>query len=142
MKLYHYTAVHHLHGGVGSHAGPGILNVGIRRFVHPYLDIAGGVVWLTDSPDWSQTWSTRDVPVPGYGPCNRTEARVEVSIPRRDRASLVPWRVAREFVLTAGLRDDLERFGDPEHWYVFAGDIPRGWLRLHEATPLAMAAVR
>lgn len=132
MILYHYTAAHHLYGGDG-HAGPGILRSGLFPNVHPYIDIAGGVVWLTDSPEWAQSWSTRDVPVPGYGPCNRTEVRVGVVIPKASRGLLMPWRQARRLVLTEQMRRDLETLGDPEHWYVFAGRIPPSWIRTTEA---------
>lgn len=136
MKLYHYTAVHHLHGGLG-HPGPGILNVGLLPTVHPYIDLAGGMVWLTSSTDWSQTWSTRDVAVPGFGPCNRTETRVELAIPRASRSSLRPWSEARHLVVTDGLRRDLESYGDPENWFVYAGRIPRGWIRHYGPVPLS-----
>ena len=132
MKLFHYTAVHHLKGGPG-HPGPGILRVGLLPTIHPYLDLAGGVVWLTDSPEWRQTWSTRDVPVPGFGPCNRTETRVEVAIPKAHRQSLMRWADARRFVITDDLLADLERYGDPEHWWVFRDRIPSGWLRVRQS---------
>lgn len=136
MKLYHYTATHHLNG-VGphkGHAGPGILRSGIKAKIHPYID-APGLVWLTTSDDWSQTWSTRDVEVPGFGPCNRTEVRVEVVIPKTARWNLYPWSKVRERVLTTGLARDLERYGDSENWFVFNGNIPAAWVRTVETRP-------
>ena len=133
MKLYHYTARHHVDGGEG-HPGPGILRVGIKPTMHPYID-APGLVWLTDSPDWTQTWSTRDVPVPNFGPCDRTEVRVEVAIPSSARWNLFPWNRVRQHVITAEFRRDLERYGDPEHWFVFNDRIPPGWIRSVESRP-------
>ena len=139
MKLYHFTAQHHLDGGAG-HPGPGILHAGIRPTIHPYIDVAGGMVWLTDDPSWSQPWSTRAVPVPGYGPCNRTEVRIEVAIPRASRRSLGTWRQLREFVLTEGLARDMERYANPDRWFVYAGIIPRGWIRSIERRSVAVAS--
>lgn len=127
MRLYHYTARHHVDGGSG-HAGPGILAVGLQPTIHPYMDLRSGMVWLTDSDEWSQTWSTRDVSVVGYGPCNRTEVRLSVTIPRQARTRLLRWSEAGRFVITDGLRRDLERFGDPEHWWVYLGVIPPEWV--------------
>lgn len=138
MRLYHYTAQHHVDGGAG-HPGPGILCSGLLPNIHPYIDLIGGMVWLTDSKEWSQSWSARDVPVPGFGPCNRTEARVEVVIPKADRFRLKPWREVRWRVLTDGLRRDLEAYGDPEHWYVYVGRIPSAWVRGVESRPAVVA---
>lgn len=135
MKLWHYTAAHHLSGG-GGHAGPGILRNGILPTLHPYIDLRGGLVWLTDLDDWTQPWSTR--PVPGTG-CDRTEARVRVAVPR-GHVLLRHWPDVRDFVLTADLRDDLERFADPGRWWVFNGRIPPGWLREVENRPNEAAA--
>lgn len=128
MRLYHYTAQHHIDGGNG-HPGPGILRTGLMPNIHPYIDLMDGMVWLTDSAEWTQTWSTRDVPVPGFGLCNRTEVRIEVVIPKHDRVRLKPWREVSWRVLIEDMRRDLETFGDPEHWYVYVGRIPPSWIR-------------
>ena len=138
MRLYHYTARHHVDGGSG-HPGPGILSRGLLPNVHPYID-ASGLVWLTDSAEWTQTWSARDVPVPGFGSCDRTEVRIEVVIPRSARMDLYPWNRVRRYVITDGMRRDLERYGDPEHWFVFNDRIPPAWLRSVESRPAEVTA--
>lgn len=130
MKLYHYTARHHLDGGPG-HAGPGILRYGLLPNVHPYIDVTG-LVWLTDDPCWEQPWSTR--PVPGMD-CDRTEVRVEVVLPKASRRLLKPWRDVRPLVLTEGMADDLERFADPSRWFLFVRRVPPGWIRRVETRP-------
>lgn len=125
MKLYHYTARHHYEGG-DAHAGPGILHRGLLPNIHPYIDLRGGMVWLTDSEEWQQSWSTGSVP--GVD-CDRTEVRVEVVIPKADRFRLKPWREVRWRVITDGMRRDLEEYGDPDRWFVYVGRIPPAWIR-------------
>lgn len=127
MKLWHYTARHHLDGGLG-HAGPGILRTGIIPNRHPAIAM-GALVWLTDDPEWRQEWSSR--PVPGVG-CDRTEVRVEVIIPKAHRDWLFGFRDWASITDPRVLRD-LTAFGDPERWFVFGRRIPPGWLRTVEA---------
>lgn len=131
MRLWHYTARHHLDGGVG-HAGPGITHAGILPNPHPAIAL-GGLVWLTDDPDWRQEWSPRPVPLGGET-CDRTEVRVEVAIPKYYRDWLFDypdWSACTD----PRVLPDLVAFGDPFRWFVFGRRIPPGWLRSIEERP-------
>jgi hypothetical protein len=124
VRFYHYTARHHLEGGPG-HAGPGIRAAGLIPNVHPYFDVAGGMVWLTDSDEWAQPWASD---ILGIG-CDRTEARVEVVIPKRHRRFVLPWERAKELLITPLLVPHLEGDADPDSWFVFLSRIPPSWIR-------------
>jgi hypothetical protein len=65
--------------------------------------------------------------VPGSG-CDRTEIRLEVTIPKSLRSSLLPWTKVATLVDPQD-RADLEAFADPTRWWVFLGKIPAGWVR-------------
>ena len=135
MKLYHYTARHHIDGG-DEHGGPGILRAGIVPNVHPYFDVRDGMVWLTDSDEWAQPWASD---ILGIG-CDRTEARVTVVIPKRHRYALLPWQDAKRLLVTPLLVPHLEGDADPDRWFVFMRRVPVAWLRGVEYRSLAVPA--
>lgn len=130
MRLYHYTAQHHVDGGTG-HPGPGILKSGLIPNIHPYFDVARGMVWLTDSDEWTQPWAT-DILEIG---CDRTEARLQVAIPKRHRFEVLPWDYVKTLLITPLLIPHLEGDADPNRWFVFLSHIPSAWIRGVEARP-------
>jgi hypothetical protein len=141
MRLYHFTARHHLVGAsaLGSrHAGPGILAVGIQPNPagHPLIALPP-LVWLTADGSFTQMWSTR--PVPGLG-CDRTEVRIEVAIPKAARDRLLAYERIRPYVRRDWL-DDFENGFDLTPWFGFLDRIPVGWLRGVESRSMAASAV-
>lgn len=132
MRLYHFTAMHHLTGGVGRHAGPGIENVGLHPHPHPLISLPG-MVWLTADPTWAQEWSPR--PVPGVD-CDRTEVRLTVAVPKSAHGHLLGMREIRPFI-DADWQEDFDAHGeiDVSGWRAFVGQIPRGWIRAWDPRP-------
>ena len=126
MRLFHFTALHHLEGGwpADAHAGFGIRNIGIRPNRHPLIALPA-LVWLTEDGDWQQMWSPR--PVPGIN-CDRTEVRIEVIVPKSSRAKLLTVDRIVPFV-DPGWREDFTGGFDLRAWRAFPGSIPVGWLR-------------
>jgi hypothetical protein len=138
VRLYHFTARHHLVGSrLSPHAGPGILVEGIVPNPHGHPLIAlPPMVWLTEDGSWDQMWSTR--PVPGIG-CDRTEVRVELIIPKDHRDRLVTYDRIRPFV-RADWRADFEGGYDLSVWRGYFGRIPSAWLRGQVFRPDQVAA--
>ena len=143
MKLYHFTARHHLDGGPG-HPGPGILRVGLLANHHPLVRLPAHV-WLTSDPSWEQVWSTRPVPLPDGSTCDRTEVRLTVDIPfgeavRFDTATGL-WRYAaiRDRVRD-DWRDDFEGGHDLSAWAVWLGYIRPERITAVEARPTSVPA--
>lgn len=133
VKLWHYTARHHLEGGT-AHGGPGILNVGILGNGHPLVKLPS-LVWLTDDGRWTQEWAT----MVGTD-CDRSETRVEVVIPKAHRGSIHRWTTVGPLVTPPDFLADLNAYGLPESWWIYSGNIPRAWLRRVEHRPLLAAA--
>lgn len=125
MKLYHFTAAHHLEGGPG-HAGPGILNVGLLPNPHPWIALPAHV-WLTEDDRFRQSWSTRPVPLPDGSTCDRTEVRLEVWVPRQSR-DLLHGPTSIESAMSRPNWHDLTAFAHPWPWRVFFGTIPPHWI--------------
>ena len=130
--LYHFTARHHLDGGVG-HPGPGILRAGLLANHHPLLTLPAGV-WLTEDGSFDQMWSTR--PVPGIN-CDRTEVRLTVAVPVTDR--FLPYGVVRRFVRPDWLKD-FEAGYDLASWSYFMGWIAPASITEVVDRPLAVSA--
>lgn len=116
MKLYHFTA---------AHLWPAIKLQGLRRGVIPDYGehkLIPGYQWLTRNPDWSQAWD-----VSYLLPYRRNAVRITVKVPQAHAQDLRPWLgLAQLFPETASV---LNGYGDPENWFVFSGNIPRGWFR-------------
>ncbi len=129
MKLYHFTANHHVEGGAG-HAGPGVRSVGFLPNAHPLIGLPPGV-WLTEDGSWSQFWSSR--PVPGIG-CDRTEVRLAVVIPQASRDRLLTYERIRPFV-RPDWREDFEGGFDLAPWRLYLGRIPFSWVRDSTSRP-------
>lgn len=123
MRLYHFTAKHHVAGGPG-HAGPGIQHQGLLPNLHPLIGLPAGV-WLTEDGSWTQMWSPRTIP--GID-CDRTEVRLDVVIPKAARDRLMVYDRIRPFV-RADWRDDFEGGYDLTPWRLFFGRIPWSWVR-------------
>lgn len=131
MRLYHFTARHHIDGGNG-HAGPGIRHSGLLPNRHPLIRLPG-LVWLTTDGSWQQVWSPR--PVPGSS-CDRTEARLTLTIPKdaHHRRRLYSVDAILPFV-RPDWRDDFVGGLDLSAWRAFAGGIPWAWVRGVEYRP-------
>lgn len=125
MKLYHFTARHHLVGS-SRHGGPGIRVHGIvpNPLGHPLIALPP-MVWLTEDGSWDQMWSSR--PVPRVG-CDRTEVRIEVVIPKTAQERLLTYDRIRPFV-QPDWREDFEGGYDLSPWRAFVGRIPPSWIR-------------
>jgi hypothetical protein len=123
MRLYHFTAKHHIDGGIG-HAGPGIRLVGLLPNEHPLIALPGHV-WLTEDGSWKQVWSSR--PVPGSG-CDRTEARLTLIIPKVFPDRLYTIDRVLPFV-RADWREDFTDGLDLSAWRLYLGRIPWAWVR-------------
>jgi hypothetical protein len=135
MRLWHYTGKEHVEGIQRQGILGGSLFWPTARGYQRLADLQ----WLTDSDSWTQGWATRELVH-----CDRTEARFRVAIPKSQSAALLyPWRA---FAWKLGLpRQEVEWFaeaggGGDEHWYVFLGGIPRGWLRGLELRPSEVLA--
>jgi hypothetical protein len=115
MRLYHFTAQHHVDGGIG-HPGPGILRTGLLANHHPLITLPTSV-WLTEDGSFDQMWSTR--PVPGSN-CDRTEVRLTIEVEPNDR--LLPYRVIRRYVRPDWLAD-FEGGFDLSPWWMQMGWI-------------------
>jgi hypothetical protein len=116
MKLYHFTA---------AHLWPAIKSQGLRRGVIPDFGVRRlipGFQWLTRNPSWDQAWD-----VSHLLPYRRNAVRITVKVPQDHAQYLRPWLdLAQLFPETASI---LNGYGDPENWFVFSGNIPRGWFR-------------
>lgn len=130
MKLYHFAP---------AHSVKSILNNGLTLGKLPILDSNGGLVslispcqWLTKDGDWdNQSWATQQLI--SY---DRTAFRLLISIPKAHRHLLIN---AYDYlpqlpVPTKRLITDWE---GSEHWYLFLGRIPRGWIRKVEQRPIS-----
>ena len=123
MRLYHFTAAHHVEGGRG-HSGPGIRAIGIQPNLHPLIALPP-MVWLTEDGSWSQMWSPRKVP--GVA-CDRTEVRLSVLVPKAARDRLLTYDRIRPFV-QPDWREDFEGGFDLSVWRAYMGRIPWSWVR-------------
>ncbi len=123
MKLYHFTA---------SRFIPDIKRDGLTLGMFPLLDDYGRLngflkpcQWLTDNrrPE-QQSWATnRSLDY------DRTEVRLTISIPKYHRMKLAR---AIEYVNShhvAGSKGIVTDWPGHEHWYMYFGNIPRGWIR-------------
>ena len=134
MKLYHFTATHHLHGG-GKHAGPGIQAVGLLPNRNPLIAL-GGLVWLTLDGSWEQVWSPR--PIPGVN-CDRTEVRLTVIIEPEYLDRLLTIDHVLPFV-REDWRADFTDGLDLSAWRAYQGGIPWAWVDGWETRPERVAA--
>ena len=126
MRLFHFTARHHVDGGAG-HPGPGIRTTGLLANHHPLVHLPAGV-WLTDDGSWTQPWSPRVIP--GIN-CDRTQVRLTIDVPPSDR--LLPMSVVRRFVDPDWLGDF--EVGGPYPWWLFMGWVPPEWVVAEEVRP-------
>lgn len=110
MRLYHFTCADHGRAGIGTSGF-------IKPNRHVLLSIPP-VVWLTDLP----TIEDRD----GVGltmsltACDRTEYRYRVSIGSAF-VGVYHWPEFADAMLRpedGRAREDMERYGKPEHWWV------------------------
>ncbi len=92
-----------------------------------------GYQWLTDEDSWQQIWATRN-----HISVDRTEVRFTVAIPKASRDRLIRWRDLATTLPPLWV-ETLARPGD-EHWFIYRGNIPAGWLRRRESRPGAIAA--
>jgi len=105
VTLYHFTCDH----GFNALGEEGMLCAPVT---HPFLGCS--VVWLTTQaqPDRESTGLGMT-----YTSCDRMKYCYEVSEPEKCR----PWLGSLErFKSPLGAVEDLERYGDPEHWWITA----------------------
>lgn len=109
MRLYHFTC---------SHALPHIMREGVLKpNAHPMFHASvPAVVWLSDLAE-----PLRDALglTSAFLTCDRTERRLEVDVEAE------PWHLfARRFQIERVVRDTLEEFGMPMHWWVATEPVP------------------
>lgn len=136
MKLYHFTSAEHVAAVAKRGLTLGSIPIGDDRRGYRLIY---GYQWLTDDPEWhGQGWATSKILTE-----DRTEFRFAVKVPEAHTRFLWRWPdVARHVFRFA--EDDLAKFnragGSPDgmHWWVFVGNVPRGWLRGPERRPAAV----
>jgi hypothetical protein len=115
--LYHFTARRFVSG---------IRKDGLTRGMVPVSlsppRVVSGYQWLTSNPDFAQEWAEGT----GRLPYRRDEVRIAVDVPAVEQYRLTG-RLG--WTLLTPLAADLCACGDPDHWYVFRGDVPPSWLR-------------
>jgi hypothetical protein len=117
VKLYHFTAARFLKGIDAE----GLTLGRIAKSIFP-AEFIDNAQWLTSNPSWEQQCLIGT----GLLPYSRTEARLHVVIPKRQRSRLFRWHNIRG---STPLYDTLSSQGDPENWYVFMGRVKPGWIR-------------
>src|SRR5687767_12564214 len=129
MRLYHYTAPQFVAGIKREGITWGRLPVwgGDRITLLPRYQ------WLTDEDKWDQPWNPRKTIK-----YDRTAWRVVVVVPKSERRHLFRWRdlaaklrLPDQAVTTLNMNGEV----DDSHWWVYAGLIPRLWLRTWEHRP-------
>lgn len=116
MKLYHFCAAHTLDA---------IKREGLTIGSIPYhqnnkIFRLEGFRWLTKNRSFHQEWE-----IPGENSklkFRRNDYRITVKIPQDD-SSLVRWLDACEDRILHETAKFLNYAGDPENWYVYAGNI-------------------
>lgn len=111
MSVYHFTCA--------DHGEPGIRRTRtvIPRF-HPFIGAA--LAWFTDDPAPTEEHVGLTSSIQ---PCDRMAYRVTVP----DHPDIVPWRLSSfRAVMPMHTLRDLERFGDPDRWFVSAYPVPAG----------------
>ncbi len=59
-------------------------------------------------------------------PYKRNEVRLTVDVPDFAIEKVNSWQ--KMFFLVPEVADDLSRYGDPENWVLFDGNIPAAWI--------------
>jgi hypothetical protein len=108
VDLWHFTCDH------------GYQGIGRRGTLVPHesplTGDLGPVVWLTDSP-----WPDRDATglTSRFLRCDRMQYRYRIT----DASKAMPWGAVRGGVPASVVRD-LERYGDPDSWWVSSYPLP------------------
>jgi len=122
VKLYHFSPAHLVES---------IQANGLTLGKLPIIDEGKGIVrlfspcqWLTKEKNFnSQSWATRNIVT-----YDRTAFRIILAIPKSHRAVL-----CRAHDYLPQLPKDSQRlitdWEGSEHWYLFFGNIPSGWIR-------------
>lgn len=138
MKLFQYTALHHVteiwkHGAIDKGGIP--VPDASGKFLAGHVP---GWQWLTDDPEWHQSWATQITLH-----CDRTECRMVLEIPVLELHRLKRWdAVAAEFGYPPDLAKAFAEIGGgtvhsvagtstpstSSHWFVFQGPIPITWI--------------
>jgi|GEM_PF-507314 len=128
MRLYHFAPAHLL--------GP-IMTDGLTLGKLPIMNDDGELQsfiwpcqWLTSNGDWDkQSWATSQLI--DY---DRTAYRLTVAIPKAQRDNLFEaWDYCMR--LPSPGHRLVEDWPGSEHWYLFLGQIPPGWIRKVEKKP-------
>lgn len=117
MKLYHFTAPH-LWKKIKDE---GLTKGGVVQSLSPPV-IKWGYRWLTQNPEFNQHWNTMT-----FIDYDRSAVRITIEVPDGKRFQLYKWITDGRFLTTEATFQDLTRFGDPENWYVYKGNIPTSW---------------
>ena len=115
MRLYHFTAAHLLK----RIKKEGLTMGAIPLSLNP-VRIKSGYRWLTTNREFEQSWNT--MTMLKY---DRAAYRITIDIPEDDRR-LMKWTLAGP-VIAPEVYDTLSRYGDPDAWYLYEGNIPTRW---------------
>lgn len=118
MKLYHFTA-EHLWERIKTE---GLTKGGVVQSLFP-PKIKMGYRWLTKNPEFQQSWNAQFMVK-----YDRAAVRITIEIPGGVcNPRLICWEhYGRELTLPETYAG-LNRYGDPQNWYVFKGNIPTVW---------------
>jgi hypothetical protein len=116
VRLYHFTAEHLL----DRIKREGLTMGGVVVSLFP-PKIKNGYRWLTLNPEFSQSWNAQFLVK-----YDRAAIRIEIEVPLTS-PRLMKWVPRGRELTTIQTYEDLNRFGDPENWFVWKGDIPPTW---------------
>lgn len=120
MKLYHFAPAHLLKGIQKQ----GLVLGSLPIITETKIDLVRPCQWLTSDGDFnSQSWATR-----GLVQYDRTAVRLKMVIPKTARGKL--WN-AHDLLpqIPEESRRLITDWDGSEHWYLFFGRIPPGWIR-------------
>lgn len=117
VKFYHFTAKRF----VDSIMKEGITRGMMVKSINP-VRLIPNKQWITVNPEFEQEWARGT----GKLPYQRNEARLTIEIPLDQISHCKPWTQMK--FLVPLVAEDLSRFGDPENWHIFQGEIPPTWI--------------
>jgi len=120
MKLYHFTADIFV---------PEIKKKGLFKGTFP-LQVEKRIIflsncqWLTKKESFDQPWHDKEFSTLPY---DRTENRLTIRIPIRDKDGLLDWYQIQKHFGRLMLKD-FDFFNDCENWFLFLGHISPQWI--------------
>ncbi len=117
MTFYHFTA----RCFIKQIEKQGLIKGVMLKSMKPFSFIPN-CQWLTTNAAFDQSWLNPNSTLP----YKRNEVRLTIEVPEHAKDNVKPWTQMR--FLVPEVADDLSRFGDPENWWVYQGNIPSSWI--------------